>query len=97
MLLVEYGQHVFFVHEQDGVLGAALPELVAGPGGEQDPVPFFDLKRPAGAVLEELAGSDRQDGAALRLLLGAVRDDDAAGRLFSRLRPADDDAISQGL
>src|SRR5438270_13979851 len=95
--LVEDGQNVLLVHDEDGVLAAALLELVAGPGGEEDGVALLDLERPAGAVLEELAGAGREHSALLRLLLGVVRQDDAPGGGFGRLGAADDDAVSQRL
>src|SRR5262249_30195259 len=80
-LPLDDGQYVFLVHDEDGVAGAALLELVAGPGGEQDGVPFFDLERPPAPVLEHPAGADGEYGAALRLLLGVVWQDDAAAGL----------------
>src|SRR5438105_9211791 len=95
--LVEHGQHVFLMHDEDGILAAALLEFVTGPGGEEDGVALLDLERPAGAVLEELAGAGREHGTLLRLLLGVVGQDDAPGGGFGRLGTADDDAISQRL
>src|SRR5581483_3496078 len=80
--LVHDGEDVFLAHDEQAVLARALPELVAGPGGEQDGVAGLDLQAAAAAVLEELAGAGGQHLALLRLVLGGVGQQDAARRLL---------------
>src|SRR5688500_8630395 len=67
-----------FVLAQDQVLDTVDLDLGAGVLAEQDPVARLDVERGEGAVLEPLAGPDRDDLALERALLGGVRDDDAA-------------------
>src|SRR5213075_37974 len=76
---------------------AAVLELVAGPGGEQDLVADLQLHRGAGPVVLELAGADGEHLAPLRLVLGGVRQQDAAAGLLLGGLPADDDPVTDRL
>jgi hypothetical protein len=91
---IDDGEDVFFVHEEDGVGLAALFELIAGPGGEQDDVALLDLEGPAGAVLEEFARTDGQNFALLRLVLGGVGEEEAAGGFFFGFKTLNDEAVA---
>src|SRR5437016_5785190 len=94
-LLFDDREDVFLVHDEDRLAGRLLLELVAGPRREDDAVTLAHLQRPASAVLEHLARPHGENGPSLRLFLRVVRPVNAATRLFSRLGPADDDAISK--
>src|SRR5262249_55706711 len=68
-LFFDHGEYVLLAHEEDVVLAGAFAEFVAGPAGKQDGVALLDLEVTAFAVLQELAGADRQHLAALRFVL----------------------------
>src|SRR5262249_8598730 len=82
-------------HQQD-VLGPLMrPELVPGPGSEQNSIALLHLEGTTCPVLEQLAGADGKHLSPLWLVLGGVWQEDASPRLLLRLEPADNDSVGQ--
>ena len=70
---------------QDHDLGAVDGDLGAAVLAEQDGVALGDVGLGTAAVIEQLAGADRQDLALGGLFLGVLGQQDAAGGLLFRV------------
>src|SRR5205807_7404939 len=58
--LFENRQYILFAHDEEFVLAALFLEFIAGPGSEENTIPFLYLQAPACAVLEQLARTHGQ-------------------------------------
>src|SRR5262245_24173678 len=91
--LLEHAEDL--VLAQDEVIDAVHLDLGAGVLAEEDLVALLHVERHQGAVLEALAGPDREDLAGQGPLLGGVGDDDAAAGGGLLLEALDEQPVGQ--